>query len=63
MAHIPRLGEYLDPLRIDLDRIVKLSDRFLETFGKLAAESKEQFLPTPISDSLLRPVSKTGRGK
>jgi hypothetical protein len=58
-----RLQDFLQPLRIDSDVVHRLSEGLLATFSKLAAEDKQQFLPTPISESILRPVSKTGHGR
>ncbi|KAF7561776.1 hypothetical protein G7046_g2374 [Stylonectria norvegica] len=54
--------DFLQPLRVDLDTLVALSERFLPTFRQLAAESQEQFLPTPISGSVLRPVGERSHG-
>ncbi|KAM4056769.1 hexokinase domain-containing protein [Hirsutella rhossiliensis] len=57
------LDDFLDPLRIDLDRCHHLSRLFLANFAHLAAESRDQFLPTPISESILRPVADHGQGR
>lgn len=56
------LDDFLEPLRINLDKIQALSQSFLETFEHLSEESPNQFLPTPISESILRPVSQSARG-
>ncbi|KAF4126799.1 Hexokinase [Geosmithia morbida] len=45
-----------------VDMIHDLSSRFLTTFAHLSAESTNQFLPTPISDAILRPVGRRGSG-
>ncbi|KAH7328135.1 hypothetical protein B0I35DRAFT_448087 [Stachybotrys elegans] len=59
----PLLDHFLGPLRIDLDLVHKLSRDFTSTFEYLAAESASQFLPTPISESILRPVGHVGSGR
>ncbi|KAL6881278.1 hypothetical protein J3F83DRAFT_46313 [Trichoderma novae-zelandiae] len=51
---------FLEPLSIDVDRAHELSRGFLATFRDLAAHSREQFLPTPISESILRPIAEQG---
>ncbi|PBP23559.1 hexokinase-1, partial [Diplocarpon rosae] len=51
----PFLDSFLRPLQIDIPKIHSLARSLCETFTSLAAESEEQFLPTPISESLLRP--------
>jgi hypothetical protein len=53
------LDEFLRPLAIDTQTVRKLSHELASTFCKLSVESLDQFLPTPISESILRPV---GRG-
>lgn len=58
-----RLQDFLQPLRSDTYLVQLLSRGLLAAFGNLAAQDKHQFLPTPISESILRPVSKTGRGR
>ncbi|CAL3962863.1 unnamed protein product [Diplocarpon coronariae] len=56
------LDSFLRPLHIDIPKIQSLSRSLCDTFTSLAAESQEQFLPTPISDSVLRPEGdQTGR--
>ncbi|CAH0048851.1 unnamed protein product [Clonostachys solani] len=54
---------FLKPLHVDIDQIHDLSNRFLSNFHKLAAESTDQFLGTPISESILRPVNKNAQGR
>lgn len=49
------LENFLSPLHIDIPKIQSLARSLSETFTTLAAESSEQFLSTPISDSVLRP--------
>jgi hypothetical protein len=57
MAPSPPLDieDFLRPLELDLETLVELSKRFCETYKTLAAESENQFLGTPISESLLKP--------
>ncbi|KAK2606098.1 hypothetical protein QQS21_003493 [Conoideocrella luteorostrata] len=57
------LDAFLQPMRIDIDTCHALSNRFLHNFLQLSAESLIQFLPTPISESILRPVANHGRGR
>lgn len=49
------LKEFLKPLYIDIPKIHHLAKSLCDTYTRLAAESLDQFLPTPISDSVLRP--------
>jgi hypothetical protein len=53
------LDEFLRPLAIDSRMVLELSRELETTFRHLSAESPDQFLPTPISESMLRPA---GRG-
>lgn len=48
--------EFLRPLNTDVTKIHRLAKSLSHTYIRLAAESQEQFLPTPISDSILRPI-------
>ncbi|KJZ79757.1 hypothetical protein HIM_00471 [Hirsutella minnesotensis 3608] len=57
------LDDFLAPLHIDLERCHTLAHRFLDNFATLAAQSSEQFLPTPISESILRPIADHGHGR
>jgi hypothetical protein len=57
------LDDFLGPLQVDLATINILSDHFFEAFKDLSAQSNEQFLPTPISESILRPVGERGHGR
>ncbi|KAK1834228.1 hypothetical protein QBC39DRAFT_277878 [Podospora conica] len=50
------LEDFLKPLEVDLPRIVELTNDFTETFTHLSAHSLDQFLATPISESILRPA-------
>lgn len=56
------IEEFLTPLQIDLEKVHALSELFLQNFEQLAAESEEQFLTTPISESILRPTGARGQG-
>jgi hypothetical protein len=52
------LDDFLRPLAIDGHAVLRLSHRLAFAFTRLAAESMDQFLPTPISESMLRPTRK-----
>lgn len=56
------IEEFLEPLFIDIEKIDQLSQHFLEAFGKLASDSDNQFLPTPISEAILRPEANRRQG-
>jgi len=58
----PSVEEFLQPLHIDVQKCHALARSLWITYVKLAKESEEQFLPTPISDSVLRP-EKDGEGR
>jgi len=49
------LEDFLQPLAVDVRTCHSLARSLSDTFTRLAKESQEQFLPTPISDSILRP--------
>jgi hypothetical protein len=51
----PPLDDFLRPLHVDVPKIHSLARSFCRTYTHLAAESQDQFLSTPISDSILRP--------
>ncbi|KAL2136736.1 hypothetical protein VTI74DRAFT_1777 [Chaetomium olivicolor] len=59
---LPTLDEFLQPLAIDIQTVLELSRDLAKTFRELSAESPDQFLPTPISESILRPV-RHGHGR
>ncbi|KAK3312399.1 hypothetical protein B0H66DRAFT_397920 [Apodospora peruviana] len=46
--------EFLKPLAIDSKLVLELSRDMATTFEKLCKESEDQFLPTPISESIMR---------
>ncbi len=50
------LDAFLQPLAIDTHTVLQLSRELASTFRTLSAESLDQFLPTPISESILRPA-------
>jgi hypothetical protein len=55
-----RLHDFLQPLHMDATITQRLAQDLCENFLKLAAHSDDQFLPTPISDSILsHPVDGT----
>jgi len=49
------IEEFLEPLSIDVPKVHQLARSLCKTYLRLAAEAQDQFLPTPISDSVLRP--------
>lgn len=57
------LEEFLRPLAISSSVVHELSRELAETFRSLSAESLDQFLPTPISESILRPVAGRDHGR
>lgn len=48
------LDDFLAKLRVDIPTLHNLAKKFSTTYTFLAAQSQDQFLPTPISDSVLR---------
>ncbi|ORY65205.1 hexokinase-7 [Pseudomassariella vexata] len=54
---------FLRPLRIDVPMVHRLSQELYKSFKKLATESKIQFLPTPITESILRPAAGCEKGR
>lgn len=57
------LEHFLSPIHIDVTKAHVLSHELYRTFQHLAAESLTQFLPTPISESILRPTGGRERGR
>ncbi|KAK1975426.1 hexokinase-1 [Colletotrichum cereale] len=57
------LQQFLQPLQVDSQKIHALSRLFYANFEHLALNAEDQFLATPISESILRPVSHTGHGR
>ncbi|TVY46188.1 Hexokinase [Lachnellula occidentalis] len=49
------LDEFLAPLAVDVSKLHSLAKSLCYTFTQLARESQDQFLSTPISDTVLRP--------
>ncbi|KAI1419249.1 major facilitator superfamily domain-containing protein [Xylaria sp. FL1777] len=59
----PELEHFLRPMHIDGTKAHVLAHELYQTFQHLAAESLTQFLPTPISESILRPTGGRERGR
>ncbi|CAK7213333.1 hypothetical protein SEUCBS140593_001803 [Sporothrix eucalyptigena] len=57
------LEAFLEWIRVDDERVYKLSREFSSNFTRLAAESMDQFLPTPITESILLPFSKKDKNQ
>lgn len=53
MAPVLPLEDFLRPLHIDTTKIHSLASSLARTYTHLAAESQDQFLPTPISEEIL----------
>ncbi|TQV98830.1 hypothetical protein V2A60_007474 [Cordyceps javanica] len=56
------LRDFLEPINIDMETCHALTTSFFDCFKALAANPTDQFLPTPISDAILRPIADTGCG-
>ncbi|KAL7628817.1 hypothetical protein AAE478_000332 [Parahypoxylon ruwenzoriense] len=59
----PDIDNFLGPLYIDEAKAHALSRELYRTFQHLSASSLDQFLPTPISESILRPPGGSERGR
>lgn len=59
----PELQDFLKPISIDVTKAHVLAHELHQTYRYLAAESLTQFLPTPISESILRPTGGRERGR
>lgn len=57
------MDDFLQPLRITDKTVLELSQDLWGKFLELSTKSDNQFLPTPISDSLLRRVDVADRGR
>ena len=55
------LGQFLAAFVVRPDKLLALTNEFEATFRQLAAESPNQFLPTPIPSALLAPISELGK--
>ncbi|KAI1660005.1 MFS general substrate transporter [Daldinia decipiens] len=55
--------DFLGPLSVDEAKAHALSLEFYRTFQHLSANSLNQFLPTPISESVLRPTAGREKGR
>ncbi|KAM3527536.1 hypothetical protein MY4038_006297 [Beauveria bassiana] len=53
------LEKFLEPIQIDFETCHALTTGFYDCFKALAANPTDQFLPTPISDAILRPIADT----
>jgi len=62
-SETPGLDQFLRPLHITSDLVLRLSREFATNFRHLAAESTDQFLSTPISESVLRPAGRNDEGR
>lgn len=58
-----KLDEFLRPLAVDNALVLQLSKKLTCTFKRLAQESPDQFLPTPISEPILRHVARRDNGR
>lgn len=56
------LEDFLKPLRVDVQKCHALARSLHRTYERLAKEAEDQFLPTPVSESILRP-EKDAQGK
>lgn len=59
----PSLDDYVAPIRCTADTAHQLSHELYRTFQRLSAESLDQFLPTPIAESILRPAGGHPKGR
>ncbi|KAK4450744.1 hypothetical protein QBC34DRAFT_64452 [Podospora aff. communis PSN243] len=59
----PAIDGFLRPLAIDSSSISQLATELASNFSSLSARAADQFLPTPISESILRPVAGQDRGR
>ena len=55
------LGRYLSSFVLRPDTLLALTRELEATFRQLAADSTNQFLPTPIPSTLLAPISELGK--
>lgn len=63
MASLPNLSihQFLEPLAVDGDKVSLLCRKFAIVYRDLARNSEDQFLSTPITESLLPSGSEEGR--
>lgn len=57
------IEDFLKPLHIDEAKAHALAHEFYRNFQHLSANSLDQFLPTPISESILRPTGGREKGR
>ncbi|RYP30203.1 hypothetical protein DL767_006350 [Monosporascus sp. MG133] len=62
-VHESDMSNFLRPLHMDVGIATALAREFRLTFERLAAESTDQFLPTPIAESILRPEAGQEKGR
>ncbi|KAK3337926.1 hypothetical protein B0H65DRAFT_434848 [Neurospora tetraspora] len=60
---VTTISQFLEPLALDNAVALKLSREFYSNFKYLSSESLDQFLPTPISMSILRPEGRQSTGR
>lgn len=53
----------LEALHIDVAKAHALSHEMCQAFQHLSTDSLDQFLPTPISESILRPTEGSEKGR
>ncbi|KAI0890372.1 hexokinase-7 [Annulohypoxylon maeteangense] len=57
------IDHFLTPLSIDEEKAHALAHELCRSFHHLSADSLNQFLPTPISESILRPTAGREKGR
>ncbi len=62
-APVERLRAFLQPLHVDASLVRQLAREFHACFAHLAANSQDQFLGTPISESILKPIARSEAGQ
>ena len=61
--HKADTAKFLQPLHMDTGVAIALSRELYKTFQHLASDSTDQFLPTPIAESILRPEAGQEKGR
>jgi hypothetical protein len=54
---------FLKPLEVGSSCVSELAAELASTFRELSSRSSDQFLPTPISESILRPAADQEQGR
>ncbi|OIW28397.1 actin-like ATPase domain-containing protein [Coniochaeta ligniaria NRRL 30616] len=62
-SSVNKLDDFLRPLAIDTTLVLQLAKELTSTFKTLSQESEDQFLPTPISEPILRHVAQSDSGR